>query len=66
MYVTPYGLKGITDGTFVVLPKFLRTSITPTFSNWNQLNSIIKSWIYSSVTSGMLGYLSRGMNAREQ
>lgn len=65
-YVTAYGLERVIDSAFIVPPKFLENFVHPMFANWNRLNSIVKWWIYSSVSSEILGYLSCGMNTREQ
>lgn len=38
----------------------------PTFLNWNRLNSIVRWWIYESISVSILGYLSNGMTLEKQ
>lgn len=68
IYVTTYGLEGLIDGSFVQSMKFLASlmSVNPTFLSWSMLNSILKGWVYGSISVSMLGYLSNGMTKREQ
>lgn len=52
----------------MALSKFLGGTVTPnlTFFNWNRLKSIVKGWIYESISTSMFGYLSNGMTAHQQ
>lgn len=66
-YVTSYGLEWFIDGSLIQPPNFLvcSMSLNSTFLNWSRLNSIVKRWIYGSISITMLGYLSSGMITQE-
>ena len=52
------GLEEFLEGTTPIPPKFLnqaRTQVNPQFIQWERLNRLVMSWIYSSLTPAIMG-----------
>ena len=52
------GLKDYLEGTSPLLPRFLdeaRTQVNSQLFQWERLNRLVMSWIYSSLIPAILG-----------
>ena len=52
------GLEDYLEGTSPLLPRFLdeaRTQVNSQLFQWERLNRLVMSWIYSSLTPAILG-----------
>lgn len=62
------GIEGYIDGSTPCPPQFLDAQglqLNPEFTQWRRLNRLVMSWIYSSLTEGMMGRIVGLSTARE-
>lgn len=55
-FIVANGLEGFVDGSVQILSRFRADgSLIPSFLNWIGINSLLKGWVYRSVSPAMLG-----------
>ena len=62
------GLEDYLEGTSPILPRFLdeaRTQVNSQLFQWERLNRLVMSWIYSSLTPAILGKIVEHQTAQD-